>query len=316
MVFAHLFGQKQQAPDLLPAVDHAIASVEPLLKQINGYPDDYLAPVSSALAYAHALATSLPGPLTVNRESYASDPLVHALFPSLESVTEALSSSLPLQTLLRQIPSDGELYALMGMRRQEKTVVGMQLSGQLVQHDVVQNMVYFTSHTIDNPASSELQAREKIAMSFFDRLIAKVAQRIAQRKLGQQELLQEKDLLIAQLRSADEAARPALEGRLADLLDRLQATVVTLELERYPEDFAAILLDPAQHLRLEQTPIKLDSMGIRLPDQDIAQGKIIVFDDLIGYDRRNWTVTLVRCSDIPHEAFASKLERAYRTLTI
>lgn len=315
-MFAHLFGQKQQAPDLLPAIDHAITSVEPLLKQVSGYPDAYVAPVSTALAYAHSLATSLPGPLTINRESYASDPLVHALFPSIESVTEAMSSSLPLQTHLSQSPAEGELYALMGMRRFEKNVVGMQLSGQLVQHDVIQNMVYFTSHTIDNPAPSEAQAREKIAMSFFDRLIAKVAQRIAQRKQGQQALLQEKDLLVAQLRSADEAARPALEEKLVRLIDRLQAAVGTLELERYQEDFAAILLDPAQHLRLEQTPIKLDSMGIRRPDEDTTQGSVIVFDDLIGYDRRNWTVTLVRCGDIPFEAFASRLERAYRTLSI
>lgn len=315
-MFAHLFGQKQQTPDLLTAVDHAIASVEPLLKQISGYPEAYFTPVSTALAYAHTLATSLPGPLTINRLSYASDPLVHALFPSIESVTEAMSSSLPLQTHLSKSPTEGELYALMGMRRFEKNVVGMQLSGELVQHDVLQNMVYYTSHTIDNPAPSEAQAREKIAMSFFDHLVAKVAQRVADRKQIKQKLLQEKDLLIAQLRTAEERERPELQAQLAHLIERLQIGVGALELEQYPEYFASILLDPAQHLRLEQTPIKLDSMGIRHPDEDTDQGQLIVFSDLIGYDRRNWTVTLVRCNDIPHDAYASRLEQAYRTLTL
>lgn len=314
-MFENLFGHKQ-ALDLLPAIERAISNVEPLLKQTNGYPDAYLAPVSSALKYAHALAFSLPGPVTVSREAYASDPLVHALFPSIESVTEAISSSLSLQNHLLQAPTDGDLFALMGMRRQEKTVVGMQLSGQLVQHDVVQDMVYFTSHTIDNPAAGEVQARELVAMSFFDRLIDKVTQRIAQRKQDKHELLLEKDALMARLRTADERAHPELEDELARLMERLQTAIGTLELEHYAEDFAAVLLDPTQYLRLDQTPIKLDRMGIRHSDEDAAQGKVIVFDDLIGYDRRNWTVTMVRCSNIPHEAFASRLERAYRSLTI
>lgn len=315
-MFAHLFGHKQHLPDLMPAVEHAINRVEPLLKQIGSYPDAYFSPVSSALEYARTLANSLPGPLTINRESYAHDPLVHAFFPSVESVTEAMISSLPLQTLASQSPAGGELYALMGMRRSEKNVVGMQLSGQLVQHDVLQNMVYFTSHTIDDAAHSEAEAREKIAMDFFDHLIAKVVQRVARRKQIKQELLQEKDLLIARLRTADEHERAELRKHLARLMERLQIGVGALELEQYPEYFASVLLEPAQHLRLEQTRIRLDSMGIRHPDEDVDQGQVFVFDDLIGYDRRNWTVTLVRCNDIPHEAYASRLEQAYRTLSI
>ena len=317
-VFAHLFGHapSQPAPDLLPAIERAVNGVEPLLKQTGGYPNEYRAPIQSALEYAHALAERLPGPVEINRESYAGDPLVHALFPSVESVADALGNSLSLQNHLREFPADSEVYALMGMRRIEKAVTGMRLTGQMVQHDVMQDMVYFTSHTIESPAASEAQARELVAMSLFDRLIGKVAQRIAQRKQEKQALLQEKDTLMARLRAADELARPALQEQLTRLMDDLQSAIGSLELDRYQEDFVAVLLDPAQHLRLNQTPIRLDSMGIRRDKEVDAHGETIVFDDLIGYDRRNWTVTMVHCSDLQYEEFASRLERAYRTLTV
>lgn len=316
-VFAHLFGHEpSQPPDLLPAIERAVNGVEPLLKQTSGYPDDYRAPIQSALEYARTLAAQLPGPVEINRESYAGDPLVHALFPSVESVADAVGSSLALQNHLREYPADGDVYALMGMRRIEKAVVGMRLTGEVVQHDVMQNMIYFTSHTIENPAASEAHARELVAMSLFDRLIGKVAQRIAQRKQEKQGLMQEKDVLMAQLRAADEHSRPALQEQLTRLVADLQNAIGTLELDHYQEDFVAVLLEPERHLRLAQTAIRLDSMGIRRDNAGEAHGETIVFDDLVGYDRRNWTVTMVHCSDLQYEEFASRLERAYRTLTV
>lgn len=317
-VFSHFFGHEpnRPAPDLMPSVERAINGVEPLLKQTGGYPDDYRAPIQSALEYAHALAYRLPGPVEINRESYAGDPLVHALFPSIESVTDALGNSLSLQNHMREFPADGEVYALMSMRRVEKSVAGMRLSGEMVQHDVMQDMVYFTSHTLESTAASEAQARELVAMSLFDRLIGKVAQRIAQRKQEKQALLQEKDMVMARLHIADEDSRPALQEQLAQLMGDLQNVIGALELDRYQEDFVAVLLDPAQHMHLKQTAFRLDSMGIRRDDADEATGESLVFNDLIGYDRRCLTVTMVRCSDLQYEEFASRLERAYRALSV
>jgi hypothetical protein len=314
--FSHLFGREPAQPALLPVIERAVDGVEPLLRQARGYPNAYREPIRSALEYARSLADQVPGPVTLNRESYAGDPLVHALFPSVESVAETLDSSLALQNHLREFPAGGELYALMGMRRIEKRVAGMRMSGQMVQRDVMQDMVYFTSHTIESPAASEADARERVALNFFDRLVEKVAQRIAQRKREKQSLLQEKDTLMMRLRMADEGSRPVLQERLTRLLAKLQDAIGALELDRYREDFDAVLLDPARHLRLDQTPIRLDGMGIRRDDAAESHGKTVVFDDLIGYDRRNWTVTMVRCTGLQYEEFASRLERAYRTLTV
>ena len=317
-VFGNLFGQgnKRDEPGLLSAIERAVSAVEPLLGQVSGYPERYRKPAATALEYAHRLAASLPGPVLVDRESYASDAFVHALFPDANFVTEAICSSLALQEYLRDFSGSDEFYALMGMRRFEKSVVGMELSGEVVQHDVVQKAVYFTSHTIDNPAPSEQQSRELVAMSFFDSLVGQVKQRVERRKQGKQSLLLEKDMLMARLRTANALERPALEEQLAEKLSSLQATVSSLALHNYAADFEAVLLHPEEHLRLDKTPIILDSMGIRRAGDDADPGTAIMFNDLIGYDRRDWTVTMVRCSNLQNESFAAKLDKAYRRLAI
>jgi len=316
-IFGHLFAHDQNdTPELLPAIDRAVVGVEPLLKQTHSYPEAFRKPVITALEYTHKLAFSMPGPVAVDLDSYARDAYVHAIFPSMELVPEAIRSSRAMQDYLREHPATDEVYALMGMRRREKSLMGMELSGDVIQRDVPQHVVYFTSHTIENPAPSEEQAREQVAWSLFDRLVNKVAKRIALRKQKMQAKVQEKDLLMARIHAANEQARPALEAELSGRLSELQTITRTLELHRYTHDFEAVLLNPEQHLRLNPTPMLLDSMGIRRNNEGSAQGTSIIFNDLIGFDRRDWTVTLVHCRAIQSETFATQLETAYRKLCV
>jgi len=317
-VFGHLFGHDEQKdiPDLLPAIDRAVSGVEPLLKQISSYPHSYRKPVAFALEYARSLAASLPSPVIISRDSYAKDAFVHALFPAMDTVSETLCSSMAVQDYRHNFPASNEIYALMGMRRNEKTVVGMELSGQTIQRDVVQKAVYFTSHTLENPAPSERQARDQVAWSFFDSLVGKVKRKVERRKQHKQSQLQERDMLMARLRTADAQARPSLEEQLAKTLSSMESTINSLELSNYIKDFEAVLLNPEKYLSLVQTPIILDSMGIRQAGDATGQGEAITFNDLIGFDRRNWTVTMVHCNNMQSESFAARLERASRKLAI
>lgn len=305
-----------ETPELLSAIERAVSAVEPLLKQISGYPENFRKPVSHALEYAHSLAASVPGPVVVDRESYANDKFVHILFPSVDYVTEAICSSLDLQDYLRNFPDVDELYALMGMRRFEKNTVGMELSGQTIQRDVVQKVVYFTSHTLENPAPSEQQARSQVAAGFFDCLVGKVKKRVEGRKREKQSQLMEMDSLMARLRTANAQDKPALEEELASIQSSIQSTISSLELINYAEDFESVLLNPEQYLRLDQTPIILDSMGIRRDGNDANRGEAFIFNELIGYDRRDWTVTMVRCGNLQSGPFSERLDNAYRKLAI
>lgn len=317
-LFSDLFDKHDAADSaqLRMAVDQAVSAVEPLLKQTGGYPDRYFEPVSVALDYSRLLACSLPGPVQVDRETYARDAFVHALFPDANAITEAITASVSMQEYLRRATASNEFYALMGMRRVNKKQVGMELAGAALQRDVVQQATYFISHTLENPSPDESLAREKIATRFFHRLVGKVKARIEQRRKGKEALITERNTLMPRLRFANDIERAEVEERMSRLTDSLQSTIESLELDRYLSDFEAVLLHPEEHLRLNQTLITLDSMGIRRTANDGERGNELVFSELIGYDRRDWTVTIVRCSNLQYESFAEKLDKAYRYLTI
>lgn len=310
------FDEKTDVAEVWSAIERAVSNVEPQLKQASGYPKAYRKPVMHALEYARSLALSVPGPVAVNLDSYASDAYVHAIFPSMDNVSEAFKTSLDLQEYLRKPYSGDEVYALMGMRRREKTVMGMELSGQVIQQDVPQQVVYFISHTIENPAPSEKQARDQMAWSFFDSLVNKVAKRVALRKQAMQSQRQELDSLMTRLRAANTLTRPALEAELTKMLDSMPSTASSLDLSHYLEDFEAVLLNPEQYLRLNQSSMILDSMGIKRDSAGVTQGEKLIFNELIGFDRRDWTVTMVHCSNIQSETFSARLETAYRMLSI
>jgi hypothetical protein len=313
-LFSYLLNLDQKdSPELLPAIERAISGVEPLLKQTRRYPKAYRKSVRTALEYAHSLAFSLPGPVAVNLESYAQDSYVRAIFPTMDFVSEAFQASRAIQDYLHGNPSADEAFALMGMRRFEKTMLGMEISGQVIQREVPQNVVYFTSHTIVDPAPSEQQARDRVALGFFNNLVGKVAKRVASRKQEMQLQLQELDLLKAHLHAANAEARPVLEKALSKMLTSLQSTTRSLDLHHYVDDFEAVLLNPEQHLRLNQAPMILDSMGIRRDGDGSAQGTPIIFNDLIGFDRRDWTVTMVYCRNTRNFK-TDYLEKATRSL--
>jgi len=311
-LFGQLFGHDAAQDKELPAIERAVGVVEPMLKQARGYPENYRKSVTSALQYACNLAASVPGPVMINRESYGSDALVHALFPSVDSVMDTICASRALQDYQSESPAANELYAMMGMRLFEKTVLGVDLVGQVLQRDVIQKVVYFTSHTLENPASSEQQSRDQAAWSFFDSLVGKVKQRVEARKQEKLSQLQQKDMLIARLRVANAQARPALEDELAAMMGKIQAAA--LEWHDYLEDFEAVLLNPEQHLRLVQIPMVLDNMGIRRESDD-AKGAM-VFNQLIGFDRRDWVLTMVHCDNMPNLSFATRLDQACRRLAL
>jgi hypothetical protein len=315
-VFGHLFGHGSEEGDLslLGAIERAVSSVEPQLKHMSGYPDSYRKPVATALEYVHELAADLPGPVTVDRESYSKDPFVHSLFPSADLIQDGLSASHSLRDYQRKFPASDELYALMGMRRSEKTLAEMELSGQMEQRDGLNKTVYFSSHTIEDPAPTEQMARDLAALSFFDSMVGKVRIRIGLRKQELLSRMQEKDLLTDLLLAANARKRPALELELSRTMKGLQATSSSLELHNFIADFEAVMLHPEEHLRMIQTPIVLDGMGIRRDVGDTARGEAIVFNDLIGYDRRDWTVTMVRCNNLRSVSFAAKADGAYRKL--
>ncbi|MDD5366283.1 MAG: hypothetical protein PHR30_13170 [Gallionellaceae bacterium] len=289
------------SPELSAAVERAVELVEPRLKQAGGYPERYREAVARALGYAHKLAGQVPGPVHVSRETYVSDPLVHALFASPDEVHQALCVSQSMRDFRRDHPDAGEVYALLCMRRGTKAMLGIEMDGEILRRDVPQQAVFFTDHTLADPGLTEAEARERIAQGFFDSLVAHVRLRVEARKQKKAELEQERDEVLARLHGAEPGLRRELETRLQHILHRLGQVTELLDLRRYGDDFEAVLMVPERHVYTERAEMVLDGMGL-LQEPDASGSTRIEFCDLVGRDRRRWTVAMMYCDRVRDEA--------------
>ena len=312
----HVFDLNQRdTPELLCAIERAVVRVAPQLKQTHQYPEAFRKPVLATLEYVHSLACSVPGPVLLDPETYSQDAYVHAIFPSVDHIPEVFRISRAMQEYHKKNLDAKNTYALMGMIRHEKVMMGMELSGEVIQREVPQHVIYFDHHAIVDPASSEQEVRYLIAWRFFNNLVGKVSKRVVSRKQELQMQLEEIDFLKARLHNVDSKTRPKMKKELSKMLIEVQSITRSLDLHHYLDDFEAVLSNPEQHLQLKQTPLIMDSMGIRRNNDRASQGQEIVFSDLIGFDDREWSVTLVYGHNFKVETFSARLDEAYRMLT-
>ena len=208
------------------------------------------------------------------------------------------------------------MYALLGTRRWEKNVLGMEMNGDVLRRDVPQVVVYFNGHTLASPAPSEAEAREAMAWSFFDGLLKHVRRRIDARIVEKIELENARDELLARMRGRPPAERAALQAEHDALLARQRELGRQLDMSTWAEDFDAILLHPEQYLYLTEVAMRLDGMGVMRQAEDPVQSTPMTFTDLVGFDRRRWTVNLVHCTDLGEDSISQRLESACRILSL
>jgi hypothetical protein len=283
-------------PHVEQLVTRAIEQVDPRLKSFNNYPRAYIPAITAVSRYVKELAATLPECIDLSPSFYAQQPLLHALFSDVGGIYNTVRESHEIKAYCREQgkPEGGELFALMGMRRHQKTVFGRQINGESVQQDVQQTMVYFDAHTLSLPAESREQFGERLEAHLFNSLIKSLSEYIAEGIGRRHDLEIERDILASRLRGAP-SEKVELEAQLAQLREQLEPLSYEFELSRYGKLFDAFMAEPQQHLRLEQCEMPIDMRGVMRESTDRLAGRFI-FYDLVGRDRRRWTLCPVRLS--------------------
>lgn len=302
-------------PELDAAVERVVQAIEPKLKFAGGYPQRYRNAVANALAYAQDLARQVPGPVAVSREAYTRDPFVRAIFATPDEFQSALCNSRAMHDYLKggSCGIGSPLYAVLGMRRREKGVIGMEVVGDQVRHDVAQTAVNFSSHTLSNIAQSEADSRELLTWSFIDSLLGQIGEHIEQLRQAKLDTERRCNEIAARLHTADAPQREQLQKEQEASQAELRAATDKLDLNRYPGYIDAVLLQPQAHLRLERVTLCIDDMGIKC---EAERGREIVCFDLIGRDRRRWCVALLHCQSPGLVPMSERLEQASRWMNI
>ncbi|MFA7279294.1 MAG: hypothetical protein WC100_04310 [Sterolibacterium sp.] len=281
------------------AIAHAVAVVEPMLKTVSGYEKHLAAPVRNAMAYCDGLVAAVPGPIEVNSHAFAADPLVHALFATCGDIAATLGKSRAVKTFMAE-PAHAladDFYALLGMRRFEKNVMGMSVHGDMVCADTPQKMLYFSDHTLRELSADIEETRRGLRAAAFDSLATSFASQLAEMRQARQNLHTEWDMQRALSSRPRQSATLVAEHvqRSAELEERLRHAAEDLSPERLLNALAAWLAAPELHLHLDPTTVSVDRMGVMVdPESTADQVSTLSLPELIGRDRRHWIVLIAK----------------------
>ncbi|MCL2591412.1 MAG: hypothetical protein FWD67_11230 [Betaproteobacteria bacterium] len=295
--------------------------VDKTLAVTPGFTVRLAAPVRHAREFCGQMVDALPPPVMVNRQSFANDPLVHALFASVDDIGVMLAASGQVRAYLAEPRSRQEdsFIALLAARRVDKKVFGVALQGETVVTDVPQTLLQFSNQAVVLPAEDSASARDTFLKAAFDSLLLAFAGHLARAREAYSALQTECEMERAYQRAKLKgAAFP--ERRIAALDDRLQRQFKSLQPEVIIAELADFLMHPEQALSLDSVRLWVTRRGVI--QQEVAHdadATSVCFMELKSRDRRRHLVLPVHVRyNEAREALAcaeeTRAEREYMLL--
>jgi hypothetical protein len=320
--------ERQLVADMTELV---VETVDPRIRLQSRYADKLEGCVRKTIAHLRAIGRQPLEPLLLSRAAWSDDPRLNAYFASADDVPAFLGRSKEVREFFR-VPSNresGEAFALLAMKREERTVLGVQQHGDRVQHDVPQATVSFSGHRLFAPSATVDATRLEVGRRIIQRLAQLALKRIVDLDMKAAELGERKAWLGARLRlvklAVDGAAGlledtaetrsqiAALERQLKETVhDYIETKAGVATLDAYIKHIDAVFAHPEQQVSLERTPMRLSRMGVRVDADHPGPVNEFVMTELAIGEGISVVIAVVRCPLAempPEEDLLSNAER-------
>ncbi len=283
-------------------IEHVVDRVDPRLRVVSGYQRKLVPAVRRALDYCTALVADIPGPVEIDVRTFGNDPLVHAFFAAPQDIGRMLGTSREVAKFvaLPDTRRADDFYALIGMRRKEKTVVGPALQGDFIREGVPQRLLYFADHTLRELSLDVAETRHGLRASAVDSLAGSFALHLdaLRREKTDIHTAWEQERALARSVAAQAATEAeAHEHRRFEIEEGLREIASSLEPAHVLDALSAWLADPEPRLYLVPVSVSVDRLGVlSQPAPDNPEVRTLSFPELVGRDRRRWIVLLARIS--------------------
>jgi hypothetical protein len=264
------------------AIERLIDGTDPRLRGFLNYRARLYDPVAGAVRHVLELIDGLPAPVEISRAAYADDARLRAFFASPAQMREILRDAQSLQDAVHTpgVAASGRVFALLSMDMQERKMLGMELQGDQVRRDVLQDVVNFSNHRLVCASDSAAETGRQLELRAFDFLVEQALKRVLSSKEVRVELEYQRLLLQRKLdamQAGDWGLSSMLTGtetrhRDRDQLEQ-QIAAVEEELAAHsdrPADiedrFAminAVMSEPAEWLAVREVPLRVDAMLVK-----------------------------------------------------
>ena len=315
------------------AIDAVVEAVEPKLKLQPHYRHKLEPCVRHAIEYLRSMAKEPLVPITLSRTAWADDPRVNAFFATADDVPACLGRAVELRRFFDQPANAGvqEAYALLGMKKEERSVLGMDLKGDTLQREVAQTQVSFSGHRIVAPSATLAAGRVEVGRRVLLRLAQLALARVLEVDAKATELNQHKAYLGARIRvlrlakegmegivkdpATIDAEMKAAERELKETVEGyIEAKGSLATLEGYIGHIDAVFSHPEQHVSLSRTPLRVTQMGVRVEGEASGPVNELSLAELtIGPDFKA-AIAVVRCPRTELPSKEDLIAQAERTL--
>lgn len=289
-------------PDIEKAIARTIHYIGPQLHSLPDLEARLRKPLQHALAHCQALVSALPPAIELDRNSVSRNPLAHALFPTPETLLETLGRSRQIRRFVAASPQPESEYftGLLAVRLRRKMVMGVQLEGSLLNHDVMQTLLNFSGHVVTYPAVTDDQAEQYLREAALDSLLASFAAHVHAirdelRQLNVERGREQAHIALLRQKQRTTQFEPHTR-RIDELNEKLRNDFAALEPEHVVEVLSEHLLTPQRSLRLQTLTMRTLRNGIILPDNapPTEDESELQLAELVSRDQRKHVVMPVR----------------------
>jgi hypothetical protein len=295
-LFQSIFGRREPVggyPETLieMAIERAVDGTDPRLRLVPGYRKRLREPVIHAIDHVMALVDGIPAPVAVGPDGYRNDFRLAALFASIEEMQQFFGRDRALSDYLSG--SDGlgaeRVTALLLARREERSILGMDLVGDQVRRDVAQVSVSFSGHRLLEPRTLEEEWRRFLKRRAFDHLLALALAEITEARVERADLTRQRDLLQRKLQAmkrgtlsfdrpeASRADEAGLQAELDAVSQQLQALGADAGvLKAHLEVVAERLGQAERQVWSQEIDLCLGPMNIRQDPADPSSRRIVL----------------------------------------
>ncbi|WP_218122826.1 hypothetical protein [Propionivibrio dicarboxylicus] len=272
--------------------------------------------------YLRTRILALPPAIDVSEAQWSSTPVLRAFFASASEVPAALGRSHNLRTFFARFPDVSEAFIVFGMTYQEQHVEGALLQGDVLQRDIAQRVVDFSSPNVRICGHSETEVKHLLGNQSFEYLVAQAMREISELRSERQELEESRSLIRARLRMlqmqgpglgsvfatapAGGGAQQVLESQLLDnerQLSELGDSQAILETEL--DYLCKVLGTPERYIRFEPTHLRLSTLNVILDASRTEMASDVEFTmavlDGVPKTRRAFVIGRVKRSDVPSQ---------------
>ena len=271
-----------RAAKILNTVESVVDDTDSKIRLVPGYKKKLRNTIQSSLEFADDLVNQIPEPIEVSSSTFASDPYVNAFFTNVADLQSVFNHSSEIKDYMAE-PHEGgaRCCALLCMRRTEKTIMGMELSGDTLKRDILQVAVSFSDHRIYSPAPSESETREGLKCCLFQGLVTNALERIVKLRLASHHLQSKHQMLHARLRRYKQKIKEVNQGSGTDVKIMQAIEETALELRKIEEQMMnaplmtpQVILEqvidvfnkPEDFVRIRKFPLRLNKMCIKISD--------------------------------------------------